>query len=271
MPSLFRIVPRLFAVLQVILFLLLCSGCASRCVQEYERPFTFQTDTFAYRNDLVWEYVFDDETGKVSHRSRDPKPDYTHHCFVVARSARQFFQHARFDPHLARVGEQRYRSLIRQVVARDPSRCTPLEDRIVIPGFSDLRDFSQGKEQLLKEECGGAWRSYFQRGHWRLVMPFTRGHQQREAQRLAAAIRSGKPPVVHIGKFPQLTINHALVLYSVVETSDQIHFATYDPYEPHRPETLTFDRQTRTFSFPRNPYFVGGEVDIYEIYKRWNK
>lgn len=257
----------LFSALALLAFM---TGCASKCVQKYPRAFNFQTDTFAYRNDLKWEYVFDDVTGKTSHRTREPEPEYTHHCFAVARSARQFFQHARFDPRLAPVDDKTYRNLINEVVARDPSECTTEEKRVVIPGFASLRHFSTQKPKLLQEECGGAWRSYFQRGHWRMMFGFTDGHQEREAKKLAASIRANRPPVVHIVKFPQLTINHALLLFGVEETDREIRFATYDPYEPNVPQTLTFDRASREFSFPRNPYFIGGHVDIYEIYRAWN-
>ena len=252
------------------LLVILVTGCAGPCVQQYTRPFRFEEDTFAYRNDLVWEYVFDDTTGKTSHRARDPKPDYTHHCFVVARSARQFFQHARFDPSLARVSDDEYRNLIRTVAGRDPSHCTPLSERVVIPGFAHLRQFSTEKPKLLQEECGGAWRSYFQRGHWRMLGWFTRGQQEREVRRLIASIQQNRPPVVHIVKFPQLTINHALLLYGVTETTNAVTFATYDPYDSTQPVALTFDRATRTFTFQRNPYFIGGQVDIYEIYRKWD-
>ena len=60
------------------------------------------------------------------------------------------------------------------------------------------------------------------------------------------------------------------MLYGVSESTNAIQFATYDPYESHEPATLTFDKATRRFSFPRNPYFIGGNVDIYEIYRKWN-
>jgi hypothetical protein len=32
---------------------------------------------------------------------------------------------------------------------------------------------------------------------------------------------------------------------------------------------LTFDRATRTFSFPFNDYWPGGRLDVYEIYRSW--
>jgi hypothetical protein len=255
--------------LLLLVLLLGASGCATRCYREAnQRPFAFGRDTFAYRNDLVWEYVFDDATGKTSHRQREPKPDYTHHCFVVARSARQFFQFARFAPEQPPVDDETYRKLIRRVVARDPMRCGDA-GRVVIPGFTNLHEFSTARPKLLQDECGGAWRSYFQRGHWRIMFPFTRGGQAKEAAVLAEQVRQHRPPVVHLIQFPELTINHAVVVFDVQETPEALEFSVYDPYEPHHPVPLLFNRATRTFEFPRNPYFIGGEVNVYEIYRAW--
>jgi hypothetical protein len=255
-------------VLFAVAFLL--EGCANRCVREVnDQPFVFGRDTFSYRNDLVWEYVFDDATGKTSHRTRDPRPDYTHHCFVVARAARQFFQFARFDPAQPAVSDAAYRKLINEVVARDPMHCDGSVERIVIPGFTNLHHFSTVKPKLLQEECGGAWRSYFQRGHWRIMVPFTRSGQEDEARILTAQIRNHRPPVVHLVRFPQLTINHAVVLFDVRETPEAFEFSAYDPYEPGQVVPLIFDRRTRRFSFPRNPYYIGGWVNVYEVYRSW--
>jgi hypothetical protein len=186
---------------------------------------------------------------------------------VVARSARQFFQFAQFEPDLPKADEATYRKLIRRVVAQDPQRNLPDSDRIVIPGYANLREFSVGQEHSLKAKCGGAWRSYFQRGHWRMIFPFSREHQRKTAESLVAKIKHNRPPVVHIVRFPQLTINHALVLFDATETEKEIQFAVYDPNKPEKPSRLTFDRATKTFSFPANDYFPGGLVDIYEIYR----
>lgn len=260
-----RVALFLFATLATI-----TSGCATRNVRGVsERPFVFSRDTFSYRNDLVWEYVFDDATGKTSHRTKEVRPDYTHHCFVVARSARQFFQFARFDPTLPLADDATYRKLINRVVARDPQHDITEQQRIIIPGFTNLFDFSIGKRKLLQEECGGAWRSYLQRGHWRIMVPFSRGGQEREARALMQEIRNHRPPVVHLVKFPQLTINHAVLLFDVVETPRAIEFIAYDPYEAEHPVKVTFDRATRQFTFDRNPYFIGGRVNVYEIYRAW--
>jgi hypothetical protein len=232
------------------------------------RRFHFEEDTFAYANQLVWKYHFD-ERSKWTSRPREPKPDYTHHCFVVARAAKQFFAHARFDPALPVADGETYRHLIRRVVSQSPHRTATESERIVIPGYANLREFSAAQEGLLKGECGGAWQSYFQHGHWRMIWPFTRAHQERTAEGLVADLERNQPPVIHVVRFPSLTINHAVLLFDCSQTPTEIRFAAYDPNSPEQPVTLTYHRDTRTFSLPTNFYFPGGRVDVYQIYRNW--
>ena len=260
-----------YAVLALLLALL-GSGCAGSRAREasFARPFAFAEDTFAYRNDLVWIYYRDPATGKFEHKNREPKPDYTHHCFPVARSARQFFQHARFDPTQPVADEEAYRKLIRRVVSTSPRKLLPEHERIVIPGYTNLFAFSQAQERLLKEECGGAWQSYFQRGHWRMIFPFSSRGQVKMVEQLRESILRNRPPVVHIARFPSLTINHALVLFDARETESEVSFTVYDPYDPLKPSVLTFNKLERQFYYPANDYFVGGKADVYEIYCGWN-
>jgi hypothetical protein len=252
-----------------LLVLVSLCGCASHKSFVGARPFDFQKDSFAYANELVWEYHFDAD-GKWVHQRREPQPDYTHHCFVVARSARQFFENARFDASLQPPTDEDCRKLIRRVVSIDPSHPLPDSKKIVIPGYTDLHDFSADREKLLKEECGGAWQSYFQRGHWRMIFPFSRARQDRTAEQLLADLKANCPPVVHVVRFPQLTINHAVMLFDAKQTEKEIVFSVYDPNKPESPKALVFDRATQTFTFAGNDYWPGGRVDIYEIYRTWN-
>src|SRR5882672_9361067 len=108
---------------------LLLAGCAtSQPSAPGSRHFIFEQDTFAYANELVWEYHFD-EHGKWTHRAREPKSDYTQHCFVVARSAKQFFQNARFDPAQPKADSATYRRRIREVVSTSPRKRLSEEKR----------------------------------------------------------------------------------------------------------------------------------------------
>ena len=258
------------SLLLLLLALALASGCASSSDHSPSRPFQFRQDTFSYANELVWEYEFDDFTGDTTHRRRVPPPTYTHHCFVVARAAKQFFQNARFDASQPKADEETYRALVRRVVSIAPRKVLPEDRKIVVPGYASLFSFSEDWEHVLKAECGGAWRSYFQKGHWRMVLPLTRANQSRMTEQLLDSLGRNRPAVIHVVRFPRLTINHSLVVFDAEENKEDIRFSVYDPNHPEKPSTLTFDRATRRFHLPRNPYFIGGRVDVYEIYHAWN-
>lgn len=231
--------------------------------------FDFHRDTFAFANETKWSYSVDAVTSRQVSTPRVPPPEYTLHCFVLVRAARQFQLHARFDPALPAPDAGACRRLIRAVVSRGAQTASAAAEQVVIPGYAGLREFSGAREKLLQAECGGAWRSYFQRGNWRTVLPFSRGQQAAEAARLLANLQQGQLPIVHAVRFPQLTINHALLLFHAVEKAGAIAFSAYDPNLPGQPIALTYERASRTFTLPPLDYFAGGRVDVYEIYRGW--
>jgi len=232
------------------------------------RPFCFERNTFAFAHELVWQYRFDPATGAMTTFRTHPPPTYYHHCFVMARTVRQFFYHARFEPELPAVETEAYRRLIRQVVSRNPRQGSAApEERVRVPGFDGLRAFSQAHESLLKAECGGALQSYFVRSHWRMVFPVWGGHQEQTAQRLARTLREGRVCIVHLFRFPRITINHGLVLYGLAESEREIQFEAYDPNIPAHPVQLTYDRTQRAFRFPPACYWAGGVVRVVEMFR----
>ena len=241
------------------------SGAALRAPRRFE----FERDTFAFANELIWEYRFDTATGKTTFSRREPKPAYAHRCFVLTRAARQFLYHVRFDAARSATDDATHRRLVRKVVSRNPR--TPCEQgrEIVIPGYASLRQFSKAHEQLLKSECGGAWRSYVLRSHWRMVFPISRRHQVRTALKLVEAVQRGVSPIIHLVRFPKLTINHGMVVFDAAESSGGVRFQTYDPNDPEKPTQLSFDRVMQSFLLPANRYWAGGCVNVIEIYRGW--
>jgi len=233
------------------------------------RGFDFSRDSFAFENETFWEYHFDAVSGKASFSRRQPKPAYAHRCFVLTRAARQFLYHARFAPEQKAADDESCRRLIRNVVARNPRQpCAP-QDQIVIPGYASLREFSAARPALLQAGCGGAWRSYVLRSHWRMVFPISRAHQDRTAASLAAALKQNIPPIIHLVKFPALTINHSMILFAVADIGQGFAFQAYDPNHPEHPVPLAFDHASSRFSLPPNHYWAGGALDIIEIYRSW--
>jgi hypothetical protein len=140
---------------------------------------------------------------------------------------------------------------------------------VVIPGFVGLREMSVAREGLLKAACGGAWRSYVQRSHWHILVPVSRSHQHRTALRLLEEVRDGGASIVHLLRFPSLAINHGMVIFEGARTPDGARFLAYDPNQPERPARLTYDRGRRTFSMPFTGYWRGGDLNVFEIFRRW--
>lgn len=257
------------------LLLALMTLAASSCMittlpspQSSSRPFNFTRDALSYANELDWIYRPNPETGKMDFIHVDPEPEYIHRCFVLVKTAKQFFLHAQFDAQAPIADEKTYRALVRKVVSRSPRDLEPSSDpdRVVIPGYADLRSFSAAWASLLKDETGGSWHSYVQLGNWRMILPFPRSGQQKTVEQLLTALKADWPPIVHVVTFPVITINHALLIYAAHENDKTILFDVYDPNHPEAPGELTYDRASRTFIFPATNYFADGPVNVYEVY-----
>jgi hypothetical protein len=230
------------------------------------RRFEFDRDTFAYANELVWEYLENPAAQKLISRRSATTRTYTHRCFVMVRSARQFFYHARFDDALPVADETTYRRLVREVVARNPRKACAETERIVVPGYDSLRSFSRGQAPALMASCGGMWQSYVLRSHQRMILPILRWHQEKMAGQLVRSLPQRRAVIAHLFRFPQLTINHGIMLYDLAETETGLRFTAYDPNQPGQPTELNFHRADRTFYFPRNHYWAGGQVNVVEVY-----
>ena len=172
------------------------------------RPFQFERDTFAFANELIWQYRFNPATGAMTTFRTHPPPAYAHRCFVMVRAARQFLYHARFEPTMPAAEAEVCRQQVREIMSRSPRKPSPAAERVVVPGYDGLRSLSQKQEAVLKAECGGAWRSYTLRSHWRMVFPVPRQQQERMARQLVRTFQENPAPIVHLLRFPQLTINH---------------------------------------------------------------
>ena len=162
-----------------------------------------------------------------------------------------------------------YRHLVREIVSRSARRLSAEEARVRIPGYDCLRSFSAAQAEILKAECGGAWQSYVLRSHWRMILPFPRAHQARMARQLLGSLAERVAPIVHLVRFPQLTINHGIILFDLLAREPALRFAAYDPNIPAHPTELTYDPADRTFYFPANHYWAGGRVDVVEAYCGW--
>jgi hypothetical protein len=244
------------------------AGCASvKLTAGAGRPFDFQSDTFAYANELV----FNSQNGAHTADTNSPgyEHSYTRRCFIMAAGVVQFWKHARFDPQAPTVPAAELARRVRQVrelAAWWPSE--PPEKRIVFPGFASLHDLSAREGRLLRANMGAGWTTYF---HLRkFSMPFEPSpeYEANLCDDLQHWLQQGHPMVVWLYNFPDVNINHAVTVFEETERPqpDQIAFHVYDPNYTDAPRTLIYNTVTRTFSYGKTFYFPGGTVHARPMY-----
>jgi len=247
---------------------LLVSGCAHRLPEkEAVRRFSYQTDRFAYANETVWTY----ENGRPV-QVRGGKADsgdhsYTTHCFVVTRSAVQFWKFARFEPAASKLSDRELAKRVKALAAiqvwKDPY---PEQKRIVFPGYANLHELSADKPIVLQDNLGQGWPIFVRPGNTCMVFPPSRAHQERTFEELKQGLALKYPMIVWLVTFPDLGLNHSLLVYAMGEKRGKTVFTVYDPNNVKTPETLEYNPATRTFSFQKTFYFPGGPVDVRTIY-----
>ena len=234
-----------------------------------EERFDFDRDTLSFANETEWAYNLDPLTGRQVTQWKEPRPSYTLRCFVLVRTVKQFFLHARFCPDHVPESNLDIRRLIVEVLSRSPRARTRSSQPVIVPGFSGMRDFSVEYESELKASCGHRWQSYFQRGNWRMVFPCSRSHQEQVAKTLIAELARSIPVGVHLFQFPRIGINHAVLVYDVISKAGGYEFLAYDPNTPKEELLIWYDGRRRGFEMPGTSYFVGGQVNAYVIYRNW--
>ncbi len=228
-----------------------------------DRPFDLRRDTFAFSNDTVFAYGVD-EAGKLHIKPREKPAEFSHRCFVLARGVLQFRQFVRFAPAEPKVSRDAYRQLILRI-CRIPVWSAGPPEKIVVPGFADLRTFSMAYEGLLKENLGAWFPSYLRVGNWRMVMGHPRAGQAAAARWLLESVERGKLRAIYVARFPWM--NHCVIVYGAKPApGGDIRFTFYDPNYPGEPSHLTYRAAERSFDFEKRWYFPGGRVNVMRVY-----
>ena len=228
---------------RLLLLVLVFSGCASVASldvalrQSAPSPaIRFGVDTFAFPNE--------------SRSKNAGKPDlYANYCFVMTRAVVQFHRFARFDPAAPKLGPEAYTARVRQVVARAPwQEALPPDDRVVVPGYASLFEFSRDQEAAVKAGLGSRFWTLVHWTNWRVTFPFPRWQQERVARETLIELRAGRPVQLLVTNFPTWELNHSVVAYGHTVNGDgNVEFVVYDPNEPAVPGRITFDRAERRF------------------------
>jgi hypothetical protein len=177
----------------------------------------------------------------------------------MAAAVVQFWKFARFDPAAPVVSDAELARRIRQVVGRAtwwPQ--WPQSQRVVFPGYANLREFSAAKGALLRAHLGPAWTTYFQpRRFWMTLGPTPR-HQARLHAELQQWLAAGQPVVLWVYNFPRLNLNHGLVVFATGRRGENFTYTAYDPNYTDRTVTVEYDPARRQFSLEPTFYYRGG-------------
>jgi hypothetical protein len=229
--------------------------------------FDYDTDSFSFANETVWNYVNGSVQTDSAHESTK-KRDYTRRCFVVTRAAVQFWKFARFDPKAKPLPRAELADRIREVTERsvwlDP---LPARDRIVFPGYASLREISAADPTLFQANIGLGWPVYFRAGNATIAMPLTRSTETRLSDEIQRDLSLNYPTIVWLYNFPSLSINHVVVIFGAHQRPGHVTYDVYDPNYAQGSKHLDYDSATQTFSYRPTFYFKGGTVEVRAIYR----
>ena len=231
------------------------------------RPFRYDTDTFSFANETVWNYV-NGQVQAESSKNQTRKRDYTRRCFVVTRAAVQFWKFARFDPLGPPLEREQLAERIREVTGRSVwLPASPRAQRVVFPGYANLREISAADPSIFQANIGLGWPVYFRAGNMPIVLPVDRETEARLNDEIFHDLHWSWPTIVWLYNFPSLNMNHVVVVFGGEKDGGEFHYRVYDPNYSSGPKRLTYDVDTRTFYYQPTFYFKGGTVNARAIYR----
>ncbi len=240
----------------------------------FAADFRFERDTFAFANETVFDYQDGHPRLRGPSTAGARSKRYASRCFVMTRAALQFHKFARFDPIAAPLDDRALAERIR-AVTRQPAwqEELPVGRRIVFPGYANLRAMSTKRGRLLQDNIGIGWPTYFRVGNFRMVHEHSRTYQEQTHANLDAALARGELFVVYLSTFPSLTINHAVLVYAHrpgsargARTKRIERYAVYDPNHAKGPRELSWSPGKSEFAYQKDWDFVGGFVQVYQVY-----
>jgi hypothetical protein len=235
----------------------------------FAADFHFDRDTLAFANSTVFEY--NAGVARVRHGTDKEKNErYTRRCFVMSRTVVQFLKFARFDPKAALLGDKELARRVRNVTHRPPWHDPlPDQERVVFPGYANLRQLSKSRARILQQNIGLGWPAYVRVGNFRMFFLHSVSYQQRTHEQLNAALACGELFVAYLSDYPTLHINHSITVYARKRPrkgSPIDRYQCYDPNHPDAPRELKWLGDKSAFEFQKDEEFVGGFTRVFHVY-----
>ena len=154
----------------------------------------------------------------------------------MSRAALQFHKFARFDPKGAALDDKELAARVRVVTRMSPwhAPLTP-NQRIVFPGYANLREMSKARGRVLQENIGLGWPTYLRIGNARMFFNHSVRYQERTHANLEAAMARRDFFVAYLSDYPTLHINHSVLVYAKGSSRNGIdRYVVYDPNHPEQ-------------------------------------
>jgi hypothetical protein len=248
----------------VVVLALVTAACASASARPVTRPaaasvpaFSFASDTFSFPNMI---------------RARDPhRPDlYANYCFVLARALRQFHQFARFEPAAPRLDADEYTRRVHEITSRAPwEPPLPPDQRVVIPGFANLRALSAAEEAAVKAGLSGRFWTWVHWSNWRVTMPVPDGHQAAVLDQVRDEVAAGRLVQLLVTNWPKQELNHTVVAYGYRDVAEGVELLVWDPNDPSTPGAVLFDPRHDRFVASRVYDTNVGPIRVFRMYYSW--
>jgi hypothetical protein len=148
----------------------------------------------------------------------------------------------------------------------------PADQRVVFPGYANLRAMSEARREVLRANIGLGWPTYFRLGNARMLFQHDSSYHKDTHTNLNAALARGELFVGFLTTYPRLSINHAVLAYKRKPASQNggiDRYLVYDPNHPESPRELTWSSRDRAFAYQKDWDFIGGFVRVYQIYGKW--
>lgn len=232
--------------------------------------FRFKQDTLGFANSTVFSYAQGKIVSSRNPATKEKTQRYTRRCFVMSRTVEQFYKFARFNPHAAPLNDDELARRVRIVTHHEPwLEPMSADQRIVFPGYHNLRELSEARTNVLQRTIGLGWPTYARVGNFRMVFQLDHGYQEMTHQAVERAMARKDFFVAFLSDFPTLHINHSVLIYahkSKRARDGTDRYLVYDPNHPDGPRELKWLPANRAFDFQKDEEFVGGFTRVFQVY-----
>src|SRR5437763_15075304 len=172
--------------------------------------FDYSRDTLSFANWTVFTYG---NGHIVSHKTQFGH-HYSRRCFVMTRTVEQFYKFACFEPTAPRVNDRELTKRIRDITRRQPWHYPlPAEKRVFIPGYTNLRELSQDRTDLMQRNIGLGWVVYLRLGNARMFYEHSKKYQEKTQDELEQTIARGEFFIPSLSDYQIMHINNSVLVH----------------------------------------------------------